>query len=247
MDYRANTKVSILIEKINYLNNAIQSSGGQLSKIDKDLMVGYVMELYETLLGFSTDAQQNYPQQQYPQQQYQQPQQQQMYQPMQQQNYQQLPQQYQQQNFQQQPINPGSDYPPKKENFIRGPSINSSYQENGNRRTVSQMITEMNGTKLSMNDKLKREAVELSDKLKLAPIRDLKTFIGLNKRFAFTTNLFSSNSQDYEKAIDKINGCSTYDEAMSFIQTTLIPKYNWNLDDENFEDLHTFIVRRFMD
>lgn len=134
-----------------------------------------------------------------------------------------------------------------KENFVpNGYSLNSSYAERSHQKTLSETIHEKNGGHVSINEKLKRSGLELADKLKLTPIRDLKTFIGLNKRFAFTANLFNSNSIDYENAIDRINTSNNYDEAMAFVQSNLMPKYNWNLEDENFVDLHTFIVRRFL-
>ena len=218
MDIQAQTKIAVLIEKINYLNHSVQHGGG-MTKIDKDLMLGYVKELYETLLSFNVEM----PVQQQPPQ-----------------NYQPTNQSFQQQN------NGNEFLPPKKENFLRSPSINAAYEDSSNRKTVSQMISEKNGSKISVNEKLKRNARELADKLQLVPIKDLKTFIGLNKRFAFTSNLFNNNATDYEKAIEKINSAPNYEEAMAFVQSTLIPKYNWDLDDEHFVDLHTFIVRRFM-
>ena len=78
-DIKTETKISVLIEKINYLFHSIQFNNGVINKIDKDLLLNYVRELYELTLALPIDhpqvnvMNQFPPQYQQPQQYYQQP------------------------------------------------------------------------------------------------------------------------------------------------------------------------------
>src|SRR6476620_4060763 len=83
MDIKVQTKISVLLEKIHYLNLSIQQQGGTVGKVDKDLLTNYVRELYETVLTLPVTVP-GYPDPNYlPQQGYHQP----VYQPQQQQQY----------------------------------------------------------------------------------------------------------------------------------------------------------------
>ena len=62
MDIKISTKISVLLEKINYLQLSIQQSGGYVSKVDKDLLINYTRELYDLALAIQVQ-QPNY---QYP-------------------------------------------------------------------------------------------------------------------------------------------------------------------------------------
>ena len=58
MDIKIQTKISVLLEKINYLQQSIAQNGGVVNKVDKDLLVNYVRELYELSLSIPIQNQQ---------------------------------------------------------------------------------------------------------------------------------------------------------------------------------------------
>jgi hypothetical protein len=99
---------------------------------------------------------------------------------------------------------------------------------------------------LSINEKYKNPAKILSDSANDSPIRNLKTYISLNKRFIFISRLFNDNSSEYDRAIDICN--STPDEATAFkyLNDNFTQKYNWENEIELVNDLCHFVHRRFL-
>jgi len=258
-DIKIETKISVLIEKINYLFHSIQMNGGSINKIDKDLLLNYVRELYELTLAIPADQQPNMMQQLPPQ--YQQPQYQQ---PMQQL----APQQMQQQPIPQQPIQQPQYFPPQQQmpsqinNALQqgyqqppnpseeilhpaGPSIQQSFSGKQQQKTVADIYSTQSA-KQTVSEKIGKPQRELADKLRKTPIKDLKVFIGLNKRFSYINFLFNNDSRLYDEAIEKINGAPNYDEAMDYIENTLKQRLHWNQTDEMVMEFYNIVERRFL-
>ncbi len=97
---------------------------------------------------------------------------------------------------------------------------------------------------LTLNEKLKKQGTELIDRLRLSPISDLKSFIGLNKRFAFVGSLFNDDEKLYEQSIDALNQCSDYNHALGVLQD-LQQRFNWKDDDEWFREFSLLVYRRY--
>lgn len=249
IDKKTQTQIDVLIEKISYLFNSIQQSGGIVNKIDKDLMMGYVRELYEATMSLQPDM----PQQQMPPQQMNPYQHQQTIYP---QTPQQIPQQippYPNTPYQNPPQqtneNPNYRHHPPQENPVNGhgQSIHQSYSSQEQKKTLADLYTIKTGKeKQSVNERLNTSKTELADKLKKAPIKDLKVFIGLNKRFSYINFLFNNNTRHYDEAIDKINGSANYEAALNYIDSELIPKYKWKIEDETVSEFYNIVERRFL-
>ena len=76
-------------------------------------------------------------------------------------------------------------------------------------------------TLLSGSDKKKALNDALSGK-------DLKSLIDLNKQHVLTRELFDGDAAAFQTAISHINSCATIEAAFEYIKTTLMPKYQWN-------------------
>lgn len=250
-DIKTQTKIAVLIEKINYLFQSIQQHGGAINSIDKDLMMSYVRELYELTMSLQPDnPQQQMPSHQinpYPQQQMYPQNQQQMHPPAQP-----LPQQpFQNQGYQVQPQENNGYHPPQQQtNFPmpgQGQSIQQSYSGMEQKKTLADLYSIKTGKEYpSVNERQTTAKTELADKLKKTPIKDLKVFIGLNKRFSYINFLFNNNSRLYEEAIEKINSSKNYDEALSYIESEIAPKFKWQLEDEMVVEFYNIVERRFL-
>lgn len=70
-------------------------------------------------------------------------------------------------------------------------------------------------------DLFSQEKKSLNDQLKT----ELK--IGLNDRLAFTKNLFEGNVEAYNRVLGKMNELSNFNEAKNYLETHVIPNYNW--------------------
>lgn len=277
MDIKIQTKISVLLEKINYLQHSINQNGDVVNKIDKDLLVNYVRELYELCLSIpiqnSTQYQPPYLPQQTPD----------FINPYQQQNY--PPPNYQpgsfppnsginnnqpsQQNYSpQQPYYPPQQ-PANKSDYSQanieskgiktsggnenangngnGSSLNSSFNFSNGKRTLSESIQIKTAhEKQSVNEQFARNEKSEIAKKSMTPIKDLKTFIGLNKRFSYINFLFNNDANLYDDAIDKINSCSNINEALSYINNLLQSKLKWDDKNEMVSEFNILVQRRFL-
>lgn len=100
----------------------------------------------------------------------------------------------------------------------------------------------------TLHDKIShtKEDKSLAGKLQKNPIADLKKAIGINQKFAFINELFDGDSNSYNTAIDKINSFTEHQQAVSFIETELVPVYGWTPDGESYVQLQELISRRFI-
>lgn len=81
--------------------------------------------------------------------------------------------------------------------------------------------------------------------LKLKPIQDLKSGIGLNEKFLFIRELFENDHQAYAQAVDAINGSESLQDAEAYISNDLLPRYGWELEKEALLNFLHLILRRF--
>jgi len=85
----------------------------------------------------------------------------------------------------------------------------------------------------------------IAERLQQHPVSDLKKSIGINEKFAFINELFDGDLDEYSKAIDQLNGCKSYQDALSVLNDTLSSKYNWSPSGESFVQLKNLVERRF--
>ena len=98
---------------------------------------------------------------------------------------------------------------------------------------------------VSLNDLLKEDKAELSDKLTDAPVKDLKKAIGINDKFLFINELFRGDDTMYERSIKTINGFSIYPEAEYWIKRELKLKLGWDDRNDVVKQFDQLVKRRF--
>ena len=93
---------------------------------------------------------------------------------------------------------------------------------------VNDKQTYQEKNKLSLNDKLKANALH----------------IDLNDKIAFIKHLFDGQTKDYERVISQINTAETFEDAKSFITKIVKPDYNNWEGKEDYEIRFLDIVER---
>jgi hypothetical protein len=90
-----------------------------------------------------------------------------------------------------------------------------------------------------------KEAREMSEKLSETPISDLKRAIAINDRMLLTRELFGGDSARFEAALVMLNGFTGFEQAKAFMISDLIGTNGW-LDNKRIEAAKGFIrlVRR---
>ena len=91
-------------------------------------------------------------------------------------------------------------------------------------------IEEDSTQKISLNDKLLKNAIQ----------------IGLNDRIAFVKHLFDGSQEEFNRVLSQLNSFNTEEEAKSFIKKIVKPDYNWEDKTEFEERLNALIERKFL-
>lgn len=215
-------RVKHISERIGLLLESVRNNNGNFSSIDKDLLANYVRELYELIVSINPHAPAN---------------------PLNSTN----------NHIQESPpvIRKEEEVKVKEEKpeqkTMNGDEVHSPTKETSSKKSISDIYAgkKENG-KTSVNEKFKKEGFEIADKLKQTPIKDLKAYIGLNKQFAFMSKLFNADEQFYEEAIARLNVFKTYEQAMAYIQSELLPKLNWSDDEPLVAEFFTLVMRRYL-
>ncbi|UAY52543.1 hypothetical protein [Ferruginibacter albus] len=105
-------------------------------------------------------------------------------------------------------------------------------------------VNEQNISTESLNDKLKINKIELSEKFNESGIKDLKKAIGINDRFLFINELFRGDEAMYERSIKTINSFSILAEAEYWIRRELKTKLGW-IESDTVKQFDQLIKRRF--
>ncbi|MBU6342557.1 MAG: hypothetical protein KGS48_13770, partial [Bacteroidetes bacterium] len=82
-------------------------------------------------------------------------------------------------------------------------------------------------------------------KLAELPIPDLRRGIALNDRLLLTRELFASDGQAFESAINALNSFNQFDDARAYLLEHCVVRYGW-LDKKRIDAAKNFIklVRR---
>lgn len=125
---------------------------------------------------------------------------------------------------------------------IEDSSVVTTYEVEVNKSTSSSAFTE--------NEKLAKLFIinrgsDISEKLAMSPIADIGKFMGLNERMFTLTELFSGDSNLFNKTINELNGLSSFEEAKSYLTNHIASHQKWD-DEAKWDKAHNFIklVRR---
>ena len=95
-----------------------------------------------------------------------------------------------------------------------------------------------------LNNKLTKEKKTIADKITSSKGKDLKAIIDLNEKLFFINKMFKGDKDAYEACIKSLNGLTDFASAQRFIQSELIPKYQWK-DEEAIERITEVVQRKF--
>ncbi len=72
-----------------------------------------------------------------------------------------------------------------------------------------------------------KQATELSEKLSELPISDLRKAIGLNDKLLLTRELFGDDNAAFEKALNALNSFTSMDQAKAYLMEHCVMRYRW--------------------
>ncbi|HZG01193.1 MAG TPA: hypothetical protein VEY71_09325, partial [Chitinophagales bacterium] len=125
--------------------------------------------------------------------------------------------------------------------------LNPAFTMSNGKRTISESIRIKTGAeKPSLNEQFKKEERHIASNMQLTPIKDLKTFIGLNKRFSYINFLFGNDANLYDEAIEKLNGSGSRQAAMDYLDNLLRPRLKWTDDNDMVGEFYQLVERRYL-
>lgn len=110
---------------------------------------------------------------------------------------------------------------------------------------VTKTIEKETTVTLHESMQLTSENSSLSDFHQKRKIDSIKGNISLNQKFLFINNLFGSDSNIFNGAIEELENCSNFSEAKEQMIKKYLPKYKWDLNSPEAEEFFDILKRRF--
>lgn len=86
----------------------------------------------------------------------------------------------------------------------------------------------------SLNARLSKSikpVLNIVEKSKDTPIKDLVKAISVSKKFEFIKVLFGGNSEDYKNTLHASQNAGSYEEALRFLQNNVSNRYDWSSEE----------------
>ena len=96
----------------------------------------------------------------------------------------------------------------------------------------------------TLGEKMMGDDNTLAAKLQQAPVRDLKSAIGINDKFLFVNELFGGSMEKYNKSIENLNDLKTLNGAMIYLNELKI-ELQWNSSNEAYQKLKDLVSHKF--
>lgn len=106
-----------------------------------------------------------------------------------------------------------------------------------------------NDVDTSLNAKIARfqqPVINVADKLKETPVKELVKAISISKKFEFIKELFNGDSVVYKGCLHTIESMHSYQEAAQYIEKDIAEKYNWKESENLANEFLILVKRRFL-
>lgn len=77
------------------------------------------------------------------------------------------------------------------------------------------------------------------------PTNNVRTFIGINDKYQFISELFSNNKDAYNEVLDELNTMDTYNEAVNWLKMSVADQYNWDEDSPAVQSFYGMLSQFF--
>lgn len=95
------------------------------------------------------------------------------------------------------------------------------------------------------NPVVNAEANDIYARLKNTKLDSIKKGISISKRYEVQNELFGNNPETYNEAIKTLDNQSGFDEAMAYLEGTLMVNHQWEEDDLLVDELRILLYRRY--
>jgi hypothetical protein len=75
-------------------------------------------------------------------------------------------------------------------------------------------------------------------------VKNLAASISLNQKFVFINKLFNGDSNAFNDTLAILENCNNTDEAVNLLKYKYAPKYQWNLNSDEADELIEILKRK---
>lgn len=101
-------------------------------------------------------------------------------------------------------------------------------------------------TTKTINEKFEREeSVTLADHHQQAKVTSIMEAISVNNRYMFINDLFEGDKDEFADAIDRIEECESFDEAVEILVQEYARNYEWDMNSDEVKELLKVVFRKF--
>ena len=93
-------------------------------------------------------------------------------------------------------------------------------------------------------EKKEEKPAPVTNKIQKPAVSDITKEIGLNDRFLFANELFEGSMQEYNIAVQQLNGAGSLESAMDYF-SNLQQLYDWDMEKDSVKRLLDLIDRRY--
>ena len=76
-------------------------------------------------------------------------------------------------------------------------------------------------------------------------ISEIQKSINVNQRYMFLNDLFGSDVEVYNHALDEVENSESFDNSVEFLVQNYSKKYEWDMNSDEVKELLKVIFRRF--
>ena len=92
---------------------------------------------------------------------------------------------------------------------------------------------------------VKKENKSIAESFVQNKIIDVSSALSINQRYMFTNKLFGGSKEEMKNALEHLDNCSSYDEAINVLLDTYASKYDWDVDMDEVKELFLMVGNKF--
>ncbi|MFY0605754.1 MAG: hypothetical protein JXR10_03505 [Cyclobacteriaceae bacterium] len=97
----------------------------------------------------------------------------------------------------------------------------------------------------TINDAFSSENDTLADKLQNRKVESIMDAISVNHRYMFTKELFDGDREAFAEAIDQIDSCESFDDAVELLVQNFAKEREWDMNSDEVKELLKVIFRKY--
>ncbi len=94
--------------------------------------------------------------------------------------------------------------------------------------------------------KFKQPEINVADKLKDMPIKELVKAISISKKFEFINELFQGNAEAYKTCLQTVESIGSFEKAAVFLENEVADKLNWEENETLAAEFFLLVKRRYL-